>query len=220
MLGAALMSGAVSACAEGSDDIGAAAQATTPAYCIVNAHTDSGTIHFQGPNWLISSSEGVGPQELDIRVRAYVQPAISSTANFELDPSSVSTAVGYNLAERYEILGGARVNVANLAFQRLEAYPAFQRTIWEVRDADCNAVLGFGATYRPIGVFFRVVDTSDLTIPDVGVYWVGPLAVDPGGVAPVGPGSGAVQGVPSTGSGGGGDAGAEDAGDAGAADGG
>jgi hypothetical protein len=234
-IGAALIAVAASACAgDGRNEpagpeeraAGAAAQALVPAYCILNAHTDNGTVHFQGPDWLLSSSEGLGPQQLSVRVSQYVQPAVSTTGNFTLDATGVSNAVGYNMAERYEIIGGARLDVATFAFQRLEAYTAYQRTIWEIRDGACEAILGYGASFRPIGVYFRTVNTSDTWIPDLGVTLVGPVAVDPSALVPAGPGAvlppGGSGGAAGPSDAGAGDAGAGDAGpsDAGAADGG
>lgn len=184
------------------DEADSASQAWTPTHCILNAHTDNGTVHFQGPNWLLTSSEGLGPQSLNVVIQQTVQPAISASETFKLDPSSISEAVGYSVTERYDVFGGATLAVPRMAFQRLEAYTAYQRTVWEIRDASCDVVLGLGASFRPIGVFFRTVNTSDVWIPDVDVYVVGPAPVYSGiGVPPPPP-----------------DAGAGDAGDAGAGD--
>jgi hypothetical protein len=153
------------------ESAGAVSQAQA-AYCVLDAHTDVGTVHFQGPDWLLASSEATGPLELNVRVQQYVQPALSTTVEVNLDPAAISKAVGYSLAERFEIQGGARRALQSGVRQRLEAYAAYQRTVWEIRDADCVVPLGMGASFKPIGVYFRVVDAAGITLPDLGFYTV------------------------------------------------
>ena len=63
---------------------------------------------------------------------------------------------------------------AEALHKRLEAYAAYQRTVWEIRDADCLVPLGTGASFKPIGVYFRVVDAEDIALPDPGFCTVGP----------------------------------------------
>lgn len=213
--GAALIAGGCVAPEEEAEP-GAVAQASSDAYCILNAHTDDWTIHFQGPNWLLSSSQGLGPQDLDVRVQHFVQPAISASSTFQLDAAKLSSTVGYNVAGLVEVIGGARRSVPSYAFERLEAYTAYQRTFWEIRDASCNTLLGTGASFRPIGAFFRVVNSSDSRLPDTDVTLVGPIGV---GAIPVGPPAG-VTAPPPPPPRAGGDAGTGDAGtgDAGTGD--
>jgi hypothetical protein len=52
----------------------------------------------------------------------------------------------------------------------VEAYPDFQRTVFEIRDASCGALLGIGAAYRPIGVYFRAVYAEEVALADLGVH--------------------------------------------------
>jgi hypothetical protein len=185
-LAAALAAGSVVSCAASrtagpGEALGAAAEPQAATYCVLDAHTDRGTVHFQGPDWLITSSEALGPLELDVRVQQYVQPALSTSTDVRLDPSTLSRAVGYSMAERYEIQGAARRALETGEHKRLEAYTAFQRTIWEIRDASCAVTLGTGASFKPIGVYFRVVDATDVALPEIGGYVVGPSGAFPDG---------------------------------------
>ena len=178
MLRAGLLAGSISGCAWGpgadlEETTRAAAEAQTTC-CVLNARTDLGTVHFQGPDWLLSSSEALGPLELNVRIQQYVQPAMSTSVDVTLDPSILSDAVGYNMAERYELQGGARHALAQGELKRLEAYTAYQRTAWEIRDATCAVLLGTGASFKPIGVYFRVVNAESITLPDLGFSAVSP----------------------------------------------
>jgi hypothetical protein len=201
-LGAAAVLGASSTCtrdrsgepasAIGQDDLegpGAVSEALSTVHCILNVHTDRGTVHFEGPNWLLASGEGLAQSALqvDIRVLRFVLPAMSTTTTEKPDASTVSTAVGYSMTERYGVEDFTQVTIATGRFQRVEAYPAFQRTIFEVRDASCVTPLGTGAAYRPIGVYFKVVDTVDVPLPDVGVYVFDSTCVGPTCIGQWGP---------------------------------
>jgi hypothetical protein len=172
-VGAALLAGSPAACAPGrpesSEALGRATWTQTGPYALVFGSTDVGTVHFQGPDWLLTSSEAAAPLELNVRVDQYVQPQMSTSIDVKLDPSAISKTVGYSIAERYLLQGAARRSLSNGEFKRIEAYPAFQRTVWEIRDASTAALLGMGATYRPIGLYFRVVDSENFVLPDPGV---------------------------------------------------
>jgi hypothetical protein len=113
-------------------------------------------------------------------VQQYVQPAMSTTVDVKLDPATVSKAVGYSMAERYEIQGGARRSLDVGQRKRMEAYTAYQRTVWEIRDASCVVVLGMGASFKPIGLYFRVADAHDVALPVVGFSGVTPGGTTPG----------------------------------------
>jgi hypothetical protein len=184
---AAAILGSGATCDVENEHVVATSQESTTAYCILNAHTDNGTVHFEGPKWLLASSEGASPLLIELRVLKFILPAMSTTGNYKPDPSAVSTAVGYSMTERYGVEDFTRVTIATARFQRVEAYPAFQRTIWEIRDADCNVPLGAGASYKPIGVYFKVVTTTDVALPDVGVHVIDVLDDGSGLVVPGGP---------------------------------
>lgn len=205
-LGPVLLFGAAQACGDETSpsfEVGEAVdQETAAVYCIRNVQGQLGTVHFQGPRWLLSSAQGRGPLELDVRVLQRIQPVYSTTGTFKLDQGALARAVGYSMAIRYEVIGGARFDVMPNIFQRVEAYTAYQPTRWEVRDAACHAVLGFGTSYKPIGVYFRVVRTSGDLLPDYGVHPVAPMNPDTTGGGLLGPPAG----------GAGRDAGAKDAG--------
>jgi hypothetical protein len=154
-------------------------------YCLLNVHTDEGTVHFEGPDWLLASVEGAGPLNLDLRVLEFIIPTMTTTGHDKPKASTVSTAVGYSMQERYGVNDYTRLAVTTGTFQRVEAYPDFQRTIFEIHDASCGALLATGASYRPIGVYFRAVYAADVALPDVGVHVYVP--VDDGTTTPAQP---------------------------------
>ena len=152
------------------DTARAESDSVTAAYCILNAHTDQGTFHFEGPNWLLTSAEGWGPQQLFVRVFHYVQPVIATSDRLQPNPAGVSKAVGYSLSEFHEVISGTGTTLKAGVFQRVEAYASFQRTIWEIRDASCTTPLGIGASYKPTGAYFKVVDAGEVALPDPGLF--------------------------------------------------
>lgn len=151
------------------DDIAVAADPSTAPYCVLNAQTDAGTFHFEGTAWLLASVEGAGPIILDLTVNTYLIPVMSTSTTVTPPSSTISNAVGYSLTAECAVISFSRATVNQGYFQRVEAYPEFQRTVFEIRDASCGALLGTGASYKPIGVYFKVVDTVDIALPDVGV---------------------------------------------------
>jgi hypothetical protein len=166
---------AIAACAEDRPtgapvELGAAADSLTVDYCLLDVHTDDGTIHFEGPDWLLASVEGAGPLNLDLRELDFLIPTVTTTGNDKPKASTVSAAVGFSVQDRYGVNDYTRLAVASGTFQRVEAYADFQRTVFEVHDASCGAFLGTGAAYRPIGVYFRAVYAEDVALPDFGVH--------------------------------------------------
>jgi hypothetical protein len=162
-----------------ADAFGAAADALVADYCLLDVHTDEETVHVEGPDWLLASVEGAGPMKLDLRVQTFLIPRMTTTGNCKPKKSAVSMAVGYSMEERYGVSDFSRLDVTVGAFQRIEAYPNFRRTVFEIHDANCGVLLGMGAAYRPIGVYFRAVYASDVALPDVGVRVCVPVADPP-----------------------------------------
>src|SRR5262245_20024149 len=76
------------------EDIGSSAAALGGTYCIINARVASGSFHFDGPNWLLTSAEGYGPQTLTVTVHHTVWPQISTTLKPKPNVDDISTAVG------------------------------------------------------------------------------------------------------------------------------
>ncbi|MFT3776472.1 MAG: hypothetical protein QM820_64855 [Minicystis sp.] len=168
----------------GDEDLGVAQQPDGSAICILDVHTDSGTFHFEGPNWILDAAEGLGPRTLSLNVAVFVQPQVATSTNFKPDPNVISAAVGYSVATRYQVAAGDSVSLLQGQFRRLEAYTAFQRTIWEIRDGTCLNRLGVGVTYKPIGIYFKTVDAHDVAISDLGVYVFNAPCVGPGCTSP------------------------------------
>ncbi|APR76314.1 Hypothetical protein A7982_01661 [Minicystis rosea] len=149
---------------------GEAALADATGYCISNVAVDPVTIHFQGQQWLIGAAEGRGPRDLSVDVSEFIQPQISTNTSVKLDPNAVSDAVGYSVAARYQVRALSSITVSTGIFQRLEAYASYQRSDWEIKDAACLVHLGFGSTFKPIGVYFETVGGTNIALPDPGVY--------------------------------------------------
>jgi hypothetical protein len=191
--------------------VGEGSAALAGTFCIVNPQLAPGSFHFEGPNWLLDSAEGLGERSLDLAITSFVQPMISSTTTAKPGPDDVSEAVGYSVTLRFQVQASSGIDVPAMRYQRLEAYTSFQKTVFEIRDITCSTVLGLGSAYRPIGVHFETRDAFDVAMVDVGIYTIAPAVVVP---LPVGPG--VVEGVGgaggTSGAGGGGpaDAGAGD----------
>ena len=170
--------------------LGVASGALEADYCLLNVHTDEETVHFEGPESLLGSVEGRGPLSgtflLDFRIQDLLIPRMTTTGRDKPRNSTVSTAVGYSMEERYGFTDFARLTVSAGVFQRVEAYANFERTVFEIHDASCGTFLGFGAAYRPIGVYFKTVDAEDVALPDIGVhvYVQTPDGPPPGGTVP------------------------------------
>jgi hypothetical protein len=179
-LGVAAVLASIAACAgDRPAPLGVASDPLEVDYCLLNVETDEGTVHFEGPDWLLASVEGAGPLNLDLRVLKFIIPTTTSTTHDKPKASTVSTAVGYSVQERYGVNDYTRLAVPTDTFQRVEAYTDFQRTVFEIRAADCTTLLGTGAAYRPIGVYFRAVDATDVALPDLGVEVCVPVAGAP-----------------------------------------
>jgi hypothetical protein len=182
-LGAATILASGAACtgdlSADSVDLGVAAEGQQIDYCILNVHTDAQTIHFEGPTALIASVEGAGPIKLDLRILDFLIPTVTFSSKYVPKESTVSSALGHSLQERYGINDSARLDVAEGSFQRVEAYANYQRTVFGVFDAGCTTFLGSGAAYRPIGVYFKTVLTGDVCLPDIGVHVCVPVPDPP-----------------------------------------
>jgi hypothetical protein len=200
--GAALAVAVVLGC-EGPDPVGAAALAVSGGYCLTDVHTDVPTLHFHGQEWLMDEAEGLGPRTLDVNITSFVQPQVVTNTTFKLDPGDVSSAVGYSVTDRFQVSASSSVSVPAGMYERLEAYTAFQRAIWEIRDAACLVHVGLGAAYKPVGVFFQTVDGASLPLPDPGIFVAAPDCEGPGCVL----GAGLGQPAPAGGDGHPGDAG-------------
>jgi hypothetical protein len=172
---AASISAALAACGAGEEgEIGTAQEAQSGAFCITNVRTDPTTVHFTGQEWLLGSSEGYGPRTLTVAVAASVLPQVSTSTTTKPSAADVSKAVGYAVQTRIDVAASSTWTVSSGVFQREEAYAAYQRAFWEIRDAACGVLLGTGISYRPIGVFFQTVNTADIPIVDPGVFAFAP----------------------------------------------
>jgi hypothetical protein len=161
----------VAACSDAPPDggLGAAGDPLVGAYCVSDVRASPGTVHFTGLHWLLNSAEAAGPIVLTVTIGTFVQPAMATTVT-GVEPEDVSRAVGYSMSARRDLLAFSAQTLARGESSRLEAYTAFEESFWEVRDAQCAAVLGAGASFNPSGVFFQTVDAYHLGLPDTGLF--------------------------------------------------
>ncbi len=155
-----------------SEPIGAAQEADD--CCIASVKADPVTVHFEGPAWLLASGEAEGPMLIDVRVVDFIIPAVSTSGSVTPKMSAISDAVGFNVEQRFGVQDFSRYTLMTGQFKRVEAYTNYQRFAFEIRDASCGAVIGSGAAYRPIGVYFKLVDAYDVALPDVHPVTFGP----------------------------------------------
>jgi hypothetical protein len=83
--------------------VGEGSAALAGTFCIVNPQLAPGSFHFEGPNWLLDSAEGLGERSLDLAITSFVQPMISSTTTAKPGPDDVSQAVGYSVTLRFQV---------------------------------------------------------------------------------------------------------------------
>jgi hypothetical protein len=158
-------------------EIGAAADPQVGVYSITGVHASPGTVHFTGLPWLLNSTEASGPMVITTHVGTFVMPTWTSTVA-GVKPAAVSSAVGYSLTGRHDLLAVSSVTVAAHESSRQEAYASFDETLWDVVDASSGDVLGAGASFDPNGVFFQTVTAYHATLADMGLFMLVPGCED------------------------------------------
>jgi hypothetical protein len=179
----------VAACSGSLPDrgLGGAADPLVGAYAIAGVRASPGTVHFSGLPALLDSAEGMGPMVVTTNVGVFILPAMSTTVT-GLDRKSVARAVGYNLSERHDVIAVSTATFDKNDSERLEAYGAFDQTLWEVQDPASGALLGTGASFNPSGVFFQTVPAYHVPLPDMGLFTVVPGCENLACTLPPGPG--------------------------------
>lgn len=133
----------------------------------VRAAAGTSTVCYVWPDALIAATDGWGPQALSLSVDRGFAPQIA----YERAPSlslqrdditrSIQTAVGFSVTENVNLVATTTVLVPTEAYYRVEAYPEYQVTGWELRADACGfqpeTLLATGFAYRPTGVHFRVL---------------------------------------------------------------
>jgi hypothetical protein len=176
----ALIPVACSADGDGRAAVGSAVEAFDAAYGIINVAIDPHSYHFAIPSELLVSTEGCGPRSLSLAVLTGVSPHISFVGTHTPSHGEISRALGWDVAKSVELTASTIVLIPVEAYARLDAYTTYQKTTWTMVGLG-NVVLGLGATYRPIGVFFSTC----------GCIGPGPCSTCAAGFPPGAPGTGA-----------------------------
>jgi hypothetical protein len=169
----------IAACSGAGPDgeLGAAADPQVGVYSIAGVHASPGTVHFTGLPWLLNSTEASSPMVITTHVGTFVFPTWLSTVT-GVKPAAVSSAVGYGLTARHDLIAVCSVTVADSESSRLEAYASFDETLWDVVEASSGDVLGAGASFDPSGVFFQTVTAYHAPLADMGLFMLVPGCED------------------------------------------
>jgi hypothetical protein len=156
-----------------AEDLGLAteAEAQCGGYFVANVNAGGESVYYLTPQFLVDSSEGWGPQTLQIAIDRHFAPQFffSAQPGVELQRDKVTKTLqntaGYSITTDTELTASSAHEVLPGAYERLEAYPTFQSIAFDVYVAACGP---FGARYvarglclKPRGVFFRVVTYVD-----------------------------------------------------------
>jgi hypothetical protein len=166
-------------------DSASAGEALSGTYCLNDVQIDPLTYHFAGPRWLLQAAEGQGPRTLTVTVAGLAAPLVSTNTTVHPSGEDIQSTVGYSMTDFYFIQATALHTVDTGSFKRVEAYTNYQRTAWVIRDAACNTILGQGFSFKPIGVYFQVVNAFDLPVSGVSLVGGGPGCGGDGCDAPV-----------------------------------
>lgn len=168
----AALAGALSAgCGAGEPEpelaVEQAEEALEGAYYVGNVRAHPGSHYTVDPGSLLDAAEAWGPQTLLLSIDRSVAPQISiqRTPGAQLSKDKLTRtlqdAVGFSVTEGFEITASSSTVVDEGSYQRLEAYPTFQRITWDLWNDVYGAMSGApgtpGTLYRPMGVYFRVV---------------------------------------------------------------
>jgi hypothetical protein len=145
---------------------------TTQAYCggLYATHVvrRDGTVFFISPDSLATATDGCGPQALSLSDSQSVSPQITYQQSPSLSKSknditrTVQQAVSFSLSTSITLTASTVVLVPADAYYRLEAYPEYEVTDYELRADGCgfqpDVSITTGSVYRPAGVHFRVLE--------------------------------------------------------------
>jgi hypothetical protein len=155
-------------CSAPEGEVGAAAQAYCGGLYATHVVRRDGTIFFISPDTLATATDGCGPQALSLSDSQSVSPQITWQQSPSLSKSknditrTVQQAVGFSLTVSVTLTASTLVLVPADAYYRLEAYPEYEVTDYELRADGCgyqpDTPITSGSVYRPVGVHFRVLE--------------------------------------------------------------
>jgi hypothetical protein len=147
--------------------LGEAQEGICSGYYVAQLHAEEGTVYVVSPETMVDASEAWGPQTLLLAVDQHLGPQISlqQTPGVQVDKEKVTKSLqrasGVNLTAEVEITASSSTTVVEGAYVRLEAYPTYQRTTWQLWVDACgpnpSSYVTSGAVLRPVGMYFRVV---------------------------------------------------------------
>lgn len=142
------------------------------AYCnglyATNVVRRDGIVFFVSPESLATATDGCGPQALSLSDSQSVSSQITWQQSPSLSKSknditrTVQQAVGFSLTASVTLTATTVVLVPADAYYRLEAYPEYEVTDYELRADGCgyqpDIPITTGSVYRPVGVHFRILE--------------------------------------------------------------
>jgi hypothetical protein len=137
--------------------VGEADLAFCRGYKIVNVVIEPATYHTSDPHQLLASAEGCGPRSLDVSVSTTVSVDVSYTGTYTPTNADLSHALGYDVGSQFSVSADSTVLVPLYSYARVDAFPTFQRTRYQVVGFGCPAevVVGTGVAMKPVGVYFE-----------------------------------------------------------------
>jgi hypothetical protein len=149
------------------ETVGATRQPLCAGPYVIRAAAVTTTACYIWPDALAAATDGWGPQALSLSVDRGFAPQIT----YERGPSlslqtddvtrSIQAAMGFSVTESVNLVATTTVLVPTEAYCRIEAYPEYQVTGWELRVDACSqtpdTLIAKGYVYRPTGVHFRVL---------------------------------------------------------------
>jgi hypothetical protein len=197
------------ACSERSagEVLGEADLAFCRGYDVINVEIEPATYHTSDPHHLLASTEGCGPRTLDVSVSHDLGVDVTYSGTFTPTNSDLSTALGYDVSSTFSVSADSTVLVPLYSYARIDAYPTYQRTRYQVVGFGCpgQVVVGTGVAMKPVGIYFEtcgVIGTDPCGVGCVDGRPSGPATpgfdADAGagtsGTAAVGPGTSATDG--------------------------
>jgi hypothetical protein len=192
----------IAACSAPDGDLGAAAEAQCGGLYVSDVTIHDGSVYFVSPASLLDAAEAWGPQTLQVTVDRLIGTQVSylqqPSVQVQKDKltRTLQEATGVTLLNDVELTASSSTVVPQGAFERLEAYPEFQRITWDLREAACgvfrDADVTPGTAYRPTGVYFRIVvgqaapaaSDARAPAPAAGASTPVPIPIEASGVTP------------------------------------
>jgi uncharacterized membrane protein YgcG len=105
---------------------------------------------------------------LGLSIQTSVASSSSTSTTHSPTDSEISTAVGYDVTEATSLQASTTVLVPFGGFKRVEAYPTYKKSVWDILDTNCTGpnvlTVGAGVSFKAVGVFFKVCAAFDCSL--------------------------------------------------------